>query len=61
MSSCSNNEKVIYQVWIDGKGSFAVRKMEKEVLQSERTKWNMKKKFHNLNILIHKNQKNIQN
>jgi hypothetical protein len=30
MSSSSNNEKVIYQVWTDGKGSFAVRKKEME-------------------------------
>jgi hypothetical protein len=30
MSSSCNNEKVIYQIWTDGKGSFAVRKKEKE-------------------------------
>jgi hypothetical protein len=30
MSSSSNNEKVIYQIWTDGKGSFAIRKKEKE-------------------------------
>ena len=50
MSSSTNYEKVIYQIWTDGKGSFAVRK---------RRKRKMKKKIHNLNILIHKNQKNI--
>jgi hypothetical protein len=47
-SSTNNNQKGTYQLWTDGKGSFAVKKKKK-------------KKIHNLNILIHKNQKSIQN
>ena len=30
MSSSTNYEKVMYQIWTDGKGSFAIRKKEKE-------------------------------
>ncbi|HVP82119.1 MAG TPA: hypothetical protein VMS35_03675 [Nitrososphaeraceae archaeon] len=35
MSSSGNNEKVIYQIWTDGKGNFAVRKKEKEYKEKD--------------------------
>ncbi|MGI0051499.1 MAG: hypothetical protein ACRD8K_07155 [Nitrososphaeraceae archaeon] len=30
MSSSSNNKKVLYQLWTNGKGSFAVKKNEED-------------------------------
>jgi hypothetical protein len=35
ISSSDNNQKVTYQLWTDGKGSFAVKKKEEEDSQFE--------------------------
>jgi len=41
MSSSNNNQNVLYQLWTDGKGSFAVKKNEEDSDSKEPEKYSI--------------------